>query len=117
MNSTIKIVLYIIGGIILILFLYSSRSSRIDTRENDSGYLGRFDERQIEENPPITSDNWNCTSDCSGHNAGYEWASDHGISDPSDCDGKSESFIEGCEAYANEQMMENQEENQYDYDY
>ena len=50
----------------------------------------------------ITKDNWECTDDCSGHNAGYEWAKEKGITDPSDCDGNSESFIEGCEAYANE---------------
>lgn len=50
----------------------------------------------------ITSDTWECTSDCSGHNAGYEWASENGITDPSDCGGKSVSFIEGCEAYTNE---------------
>ena len=51
----------------------------------------------------ITRDNWECTGDCSGHEAGYEWADEKGITDPSDCGGKSGSFIEGCEAYANEQ--------------
>lgn len=50
----------------------------------------------------VTSENWKCTSDCSGHEAGYEWAADKGITDPDDCGGKSNSFIEGCEAYANE---------------
>lgn len=44
-----------------------------------------------------------CTSDCSGHEAGYEWAEDKGITDSSDCGGNSNSFIEGCEAYAEEQ--------------
>lgn len=62
------------------------------------------------DDPPITSDTWECTDDCSGHEAGYEWASDQGISDPDDCGGKSDSFIEGCEAYANEQMMGAEEE-------
>lgn len=41
-----------------------------------------------------------CTIDCSGHEAGYEWAEEQGISDPDDCGGKSDSFIEGCIAYA-----------------
>lgn len=41
-----------------------------------------------------------CTIDCSGHEAGYEWAEEQGISDPDDCGGKSDSFIEGCVAYA-----------------
>lgn len=43
-----------------------------------------------------------CTSDCSGHEAGYRWAEDHGITDPTLCGGNSNSFIEGCQAYAND---------------
>jgi hypothetical protein len=41
-----------------------------------------------------------CTDDCSGHIAGYQWAEEHNVSDPEDCDGNSLSFIEGCQAYA-----------------
>lgn len=37
----------------------------------------------------------NCTGDCSGHKAGYEWAEENGISSESDCDGNSDSFNEG----------------------
>ena len=44
-----------------------------------------------------------CTEDCSGHEAGYEWAEDKGIEDPDDCGGTSWSFEEGCRAYAEEQ--------------
>ncbi|WP_194744837.1 hypothetical protein [Thermaurantiacus tibetensis] len=43
---------------------------------------------------------YGCTVDCSGHEAGYQWASRMGISDPDDCSGNSWSFIEGCRAYA-----------------
>lgn len=57
---------------------------------------------EVEVDDEITRDNWECTGDCSGHNAGYDWAEEKGISDPSDCGGNSTSFIEGCEAYANE---------------
>lgn len=46
---------------------------------------------------------YRCTVDCSGHEAGYDWAEDHGITDAEDCDGNSESFIEGCRSYAEEQ--------------
>lgn len=49
-----------------------------------------------------------CTEDCTGHKAGYEWAEDRGISDPADCGGNSKSFIEGCRAYAEELMDEEQ---------
>lgn len=67
----------------------------------------------------VTSENWTCTDDCSGHEAGYEWAEENGIIDPYDCDGNSDSFIEGCEAYANEyQMNESDEDDDFDeYDY
>jgi hypothetical protein len=40
-----------------------------------------------------------CTIDCSGHEAGYAWAEEKGIDDAADCGGNSQSFIEGCEAY------------------
>ena len=43
-----------------------------------------------------------CTVDCSGHEAGYDWASEKGITDPDDCGGNSNSFIEGCRSYAEE---------------
>jgi len=41
-----------------------------------------------------------CTEDCSGHEAGYQWAEEKGIEHPDDCGGNSQSFVEGCEAYA-----------------
>lgn len=43
-----------------------------------------------------------CTEDCSGHEAGYQWAEENGIEDADDCGGKSNSFIEGCEVYVEE---------------
>ena len=42
---------------------------------------------------------YGCTEDCSGHEAGYEWAEDYDIFDERDCDGNSNSFIEGCLQY------------------
>jgi len=45
---------------------------------------------------------YDCTEDCSGHEAGYEWAEDNDIDDIYDCDGNSQSFIEGCEAYVDD---------------
>ena len=45
---------------------------------------------------------YRCTQDCSGHEAGYEWAARKGITDSNDCGGNSQSFIEGCKAYADE---------------
>ena len=41
-----------------------------------------------------------CTQDCSGHEAGWRWARSHHVTDPDRCGGNSESFREGCLAYA-----------------
>ena len=49
---------------------------------------------------------YGCTEDCSGHEAGYQWAEDHEISDPDDCGGTSWSFEEGCRAFAEGQAGE-----------
>lgn len=46
---------------------------------------------------------YDCTEDCSGHEAGYAWAEENSITDASECGGNSNSFIEGCEAWAEEQ--------------
>lgn len=40
-----------------------------------------------------------CTEDCSGHEAGYQWAEENDISDVDNCSGRSQSFIEGCYQY------------------
>jgi hypothetical protein len=45
-------------------------------------------------------DSGQCTNDCSGHEAGFDWARDQGVADVSECSGSSQSFVEGCEAYA-----------------
>lgn len=47
-----------------------------------------------------------CTSDCSGHRAGYEWAARQGITRKGSCSGNSQSFIEGCWAYVEEREGE-----------
>ena len=46
---------------------------------------------------------YRCTVDCSGHQAGYDWAEEHDIHDPEECGGNSQSFIEGCRSYVKEQ--------------
>jgi hypothetical protein len=46
-----------------------------------------------------------CTDDCSGHKAGYEWAEKRNITDPSTCESilsrspNSTSFSEGCKTF------------------
>ena len=51
-----------------------------------------------------------CTVDCSGHEAGYNWAERTGIDSSFDCRGNSKSFNEGCEAYVEEQEQNREEE-------
>lgn len=52
---------------------------------------------------------YECTEDCSGHEAGYEWAEQNEIGDESDCDTPSNSFTEGCISYVEEQAAEQEE--------
>lgn len=54
-----------------------------------------------------------CTSDCSGHQAGYEWAEKNNIKNISDCGGNSDSFITGCQVWAQEASGKN-EPREYD---
>ena len=61
------------------------------------------------DSPPAEFHGYVCTQDCSGHEAGYQWAEEHGIEDPHDCGGNSQSFIEGCQAYAEEQEDDSDE--------
>lgn len=61
------------------------------------------DEDGQENQEPPSFRGYPCTVDCSGHEAGYQWAEEKGIADPDDCSGNSNSFVEGCRAYAEEQ--------------
>jgi hypothetical protein len=47
---------------------------------------------------------WNCKEDCSGHQAGYNWAANKNMHNSMDCAGNSQSFIEGCEYYIQAEM-------------
>ncbi|GEM_PF-2009276 len=47
-----------------------------------------------------------------GHDAGYEWAAEHGIDDPDYDEGNSESFNEGVREYAEEQAEASEEDDE-----
>jgi hypothetical protein len=49
---------------------------------------------------PLLFHGYACGSDCIGHQEGYSWAADHLIADPAQCRGTSETFLEGCRAFA-----------------
>ncbi len=44
-------------------------------------------------------DGYECLDDCSGHQAGYDWAEENDIDDEGACDTPSQSFNEGCQSY------------------
>jgi hypothetical protein len=56
------------------------------------------------------SGSYGCTSDCSGHEAGYAWAERNDIADPAMCGGHSQSFIGGCMDYAEQRTREIRED-------
>lgn len=60
-----------------------------------------------ESTPVLRFNGYTCTVDCSGHEAGYDWAERKGIDDVSDCGGNSNSFIEGCESFVEENDPDN----------
>lgn len=59
-------------------------------------------------NYQLTYKGYDCTVDCSGHRAGYNWADRRGIDDENDCEGNSNSFREGCLSYVEEQRNQDQ---------
>lgn len=109
--------LWVIGGFVL-LYILSNENNSAAPQQRATQY--QLPPPTLPQSPqiapsypvrtPSTFLGYNCTSDCSGHEAGYQWAEDHSIDDPDDCGGNSESFIEGCRAYAEEQQDEEREE-------
>lgn len=84
--KNILIVLAVIG---LVIYLSSDSSNKT----YDYDYTDSYD-------TGLTLKGYECTEDCGGHEAGYDWAEEKGIDDPDDCGGNSNSFIEGCMSYA-----------------
>ncbi|MCD7037025.1 hypothetical protein LRQ11_03770 [Pseudomonas sp. MAFF 311095] len=50
----------------------------------------------------VTFDGNPCLGDCSGHQAGYDWAEQNDVDDESSCSTPSASFNQGCESYVEE---------------
>jgi len=87
---------------------YSSEESATDISDYDGVEKGdetydEYDERRDGYAGAYgTYEGDGCTVDCSGHDAGYNWAQENGIDDPDNCGGNSWSFEEGCRSYAEE---------------
>ena len=82
---------------------HSSYSQNDYSNDEEEGEEQSEDEENDDAlSSPLTFHGYTCTDDCSGHQAGYDWAEENNITDPDDCSGNSQSFIEGCQAYAEE---------------
>jgi hypothetical protein len=98
-SRTLSIVCAIIVWAAVVYFGNSSgaKEHRTSSISEDVSDNGSRDTR------PNTFAGYECTEDCSGHEAGYAWG-EHDISDEEDCDtagehSNSPSFAEGCHAY------------------
>jgi len=84
----------------------SNEASSNDYSGSGSNYNSTSDysEDISDEEEPATFNGYECTSDCSGHEAGYEWAEENGITqdDVDGYSGNSSSFEEGMQSYVDE---------------
>ncbi len=83
-----------------LLLVACGSAHRDPTPDQEDQASERADERLSDASFEDVGDTSQCTEDCSGHDAGFEWARDHDVTDASECSGDSQSFVEGCEAYA-----------------
>jgi hypothetical protein len=95
------VILAVIGVVGVVLYFANGRSEDEHRPKSHAQSIG--DAESSETNPREFA-GYECTVDCSGHEAGYKWAEEHGISDGDDCDragehSNSPSFAEGCHAY------------------
>ncbi len=104
------IIATIIVIVIVFLFGFSNRnnsSSQVKQSSTISNEEGINETSNIEEDEASGSldfHGYDCTEDCSGHEAGYEWAEEHGITqdDVDNYSGNSNSFMEGMQAYVDD---------------
>src|SRR5882757_4889224 len=73
----------------------------------------------VEEKPGRVFKGYDCTVDCSGHEAGYKWAEQHDIDSEDDCEtagdhSNSPSFAEGCKAFVNGESSQSSEDDHED---
>jgi hypothetical protein len=111
----------LIIGLIIVGIVVANReshSSNTDTRASSESISRLAPAPAIPYTPPYAPSfhGYECTQDCGGHEAGYQWAEDNGVDDEDDCGGNSESFIEGCKAYVEENAKEFDEDDGSDDD-
>ena len=108
----IIIISVIIVIILLLLSVANNNASNSPQFENNSTttnideetYETETSSEEYETTNPLEFNGYECTVDCSGHEAGYEWAEEHGITqdDVDNYSGNSNSFMEGMQSYVEE---------------
>jgi hypothetical protein len=96
----VTIIIAIIWGLFALFSNDESSSSYESVTDSPTVENQYYGNEYAEE--PQSFNGYECTDDCSGHEAGYNWAEENGIEDEGDCGGNSNSFIEGCQSYVEE---------------
>lgn len=112
LECTMKSLWVWIVGIVVAAWVFSGEKSGGPSTTATYKPLSQlyYQPQQAYQQPPVptysspTFMGYSCTDNCSGHEAGYNWAEENEIDDPDKCGGNSSSFIEGCQAYAEEQQ-------------
>jgi hypothetical protein len=91
-----------IAGAVGVILYFGNIPRQVERKDRSSSEA--TNETETPETNPRTFAGYECTGDCSGHEAGYAWAEEHNISDGDECDtagehSNSPSFAEGCHAY------------------
>jgi hypothetical protein len=97
-----QFIVWAIVGLVVVIFYCGNRSGETEHPANSISEPTR--DTGDPNRSPNTFAGYECTQDCSGHEAGYAWAEEHGITDGDACDAAGEhsnspSFAEGCHAY------------------
>lgn len=100
-------------GFVFLIYLFSDDKSEPSSYQPDALVTDVAPSQSY--SSPRNFGGYPCIDDCSGHEAGYDWAEENGIDDPDDCDGNSDSFIEGCQSYADDQGDEVEYSDDYGY--
>lgn len=100
--------LFVFGLVVLMLiaYFYNKEKQEEEYRQDyvvaKQWYMERETEKLASKGYLDVESGDDCTQDCSGHEAGFEWAKENDVGDIIYCEGTSQSFIEGCEAYVKE---------------
>lgn len=105
---------WLVVGLIVVAGIYYAAHSDEQGRANSAASYSSSVSDDSDSPSNLRFHDYDCTVDCSGHEAGYKWAEEHRIDDEDGCRGNSQSFIEGCQAYVQEQQTGEAEDREDD---